>query len=498
MDAAVDREHVWTTRDIGTNSISSLMKDNNSLLKTLENISIIPMGNSTNIKKVKLGECDDYLAYIKEEHDKFLLNRVVGLSATEGVPDLVSIEAGDTFTVLEEWTARLAMAGSFVANQLPPLRAKSPSKNKKATKPKMHSGNVLPLHSVPGIYLDENFDLGNQHTFSAVCEYLDITRSNSDCFTTQKILQEKLSDYLDVVEIHLMKEIANKSSGFFSALENLQILHSETKSCIARISDLQERLEDLSNNHVKKGLEIVKLKRERGNYDLLLEAVKIVYKIKQTQPVMQVLLNKGDYVGALDLMEFAGRTLNGSQDKQGLASPISLSESQIFESRKVGDGVTQHSVKNYIAQRVDLKGVKSLAHLPLQLIEISRTIYSVMEADLLNILSNDLSKIVATPLSIGSASNRKLQFVSPLLDKAPVHFWIVKILDFNHDPSDTKVALNLPSNELLSSEKDLKEKLTPVILGLMRMNKLTDSLNSYKAKLLQDIKILSKKVTFSE
>jgi vacuolar protein sorting-associated protein 54 len=273
MDAAVDREHVWTTRDIGTNSISGIMKDNNSLLKTLENITLNPLGNSTNIRKVRLEECDDYLALIKKEHDKFLLNRVVGLSATEGIPDLVSVEAGDTFHSLEEWTARLAMAGSFVANQLPPLRSnsKSPRKDKNATKPKMHSGNVPPLDTVPGIYLDENFNLGNPHTFSAVCEYLDVTGSNADSFTTQKILQEKLSDYLDVVEIHLMKEISTKSSGFFSALENLQILHSETKSCITRISDLQEKLDLLSNNHVKKGLEIVKLKRERGNYDLLLE-----------------------------------------------------------------------------------------------------------------------------------------------------------------------------------------------------------------------------------
>jgi hypothetical protein len=212
---------------------------------------------------------------------------------------------------------------------------------------------------------------------------------------------------------------------------------------------------------------------------------------------MQVMLNKGDYVGALDLMEYSGRTLNGSQDKQSLASPISLSESQIFESRKVGEGVTQHSVKNYISQRVDLKGVKSLAHLPLQLIEISRTLHSVMEADLLNILTNDLSKVVARPLSIESASNRTLNFVSPLLEKAPVRPWIDKILDFNYDPAEAPVTLKLPSTELLSSEKELKDKLTPVILGLMRMNRLTDSLNSYKTKLLQDIKILSKKVTFS-
>lgn len=267
METIVEREHVWTLKDIGTNCISGILKDGNSLLKTLENISINPLTNSTTIRKVKLNECDDYLTAIETEHDKYMLNRAVGLSAVaEGTPDLVNIESGDTFHSLEEWTARLAMAGSFVANKLPPLRSNSPRKDKKV-------GNAPPLHTVPGIFFDETFSLGNPHTFSAVCEYLDVTGSNTDSFTTQKILQEKLSNYLDVVESHLMKEISNKSDGFFSALENLQILHSETSKCIERISKLQFKLESLSNNHVKKGLEIVKLKRERGNYDLLLEGI---------------------------------------------------------------------------------------------------------------------------------------------------------------------------------------------------------------------------------
>ena len=236
--------------------------------------------SSVNIKKVKLNEFEPYFSTIHDEYDKYLLNRVVGVAAaSEGFPDLHiplsnTTDSGDTFNSLEEWTARLSMAGSFVANQLPPLRQTSPSKkDKRNLSNKTHLGNAHPLHTIPGIFFDENFSLGNPHTFSAVCEYLDITGTNSDSFTTQKILQEKLSHYLDVVENHLMKEISAKSDSFFSALKNLQVLNSETSSCIQRITELQKRLVVLSKNHIRKGLEIVKLKRERGNYDLLLEGM---------------------------------------------------------------------------------------------------------------------------------------------------------------------------------------------------------------------------------
>ena len=280
-----NREHAWTLQDIGKNGIAGILKDNNSILKTLENISINPINNSTNIKKVKIYELESYLNSIQAEHDKYLCNRVVGLSAAvEGSADLVNLDSNDTFNSLEEWTARLAMAGSFVANELPPLRSNSrsktsnsnsPKKDKSPNKPKMYSGNAPPLHNVPGIYFDEEFSLGNPRVFSTVVEYLDLKSNNSDSFTSQRILQEKLSHYLDIVEIHLMKEISIKSSGFFSALQNLQILQQETKSCIQRISELQDKLKDLSQNQVKKGLEIVKLHRERGNCTLLLECKSI-------------------------------------------------------------------------------------------------------------------------------------------------------------------------------------------------------------------------------
>jgi hypothetical protein len=275
-------------------------------LKGLETMITLPTPQA-NIRKVHVSEFDPYLRNLGDVYEKHQLNRAMGLgAATEGMPSLdrkktaketampgdqrpEDPESGASFTTLEEWTARLAMAGSTAASNLPPIRlfsspgksapppatASAQSSNGKSAGPltlaktRMHSGNVPPLSTIPSMYFDPNFDLGNPHTFSAVCEYSDVTGLNSnDSAATQRILQEKLSHYLDIVEVHLIKEISTRSSSFFTALANLQSLHQETQACVDRITELRTRLKRLSDASIQKGLKIVRLTRMRGNMDL--------------------------------------------------------------------------------------------------------------------------------------------------------------------------------------------------------------------------------------
>jgi hypothetical protein len=237
---------------------------------------------------VKLTEFEPYINTLGEVYDKYQLHRALGLeAATEGLPHLdrkatlkVSSEEDvhASFNSLEEWTARLSMAGSAVASQLPPLRASTSSINSVASKSipltsaktRMYSGNAPALDTIPGIFMDSSFNLGNPHTFSAVCEYKDVLgHSSNETMITNRLLQEKLSHYLDIVEVHLIKEISIRSNSFFAALANLQNLNQQTEACIDRIAELRKRLETLSKESVKKGLEVVRLRRQKGNLELL-------------------------------------------------------------------------------------------------------------------------------------------------------------------------------------------------------------------------------------
>lgn len=42
-------------------------------------------------------------------------------------------------------------------------------------------------------------------------------------------------------------------------------------------------------------------------------AVKMVKEVKKTQPMIQILLNQGDYVGALDLISETNKALQGNE-----------------------------------------------------------------------------------------------------------------------------------------------------------------------------------------
>jgi vacuolar protein sorting-associated protein 54 len=209
----------------------------------------------------------------------------------------------------------------------------------------------------------------------------------------------------------------------------------------------------------------------------------LVAEVKQTQPMIQVLLNEGDYVGALDLIEHAGKYLKGMS-----------SHDSREEKKELGPGVSLQHISLFISKNIDLKGVKCLGTLSQQLYEVSRTIFSVMEADLIHILLKDLLDIVKTPVSISSIKDKQNKFVSAKLTNSPAALWIQKIIEnqFNTTLNNNPM-LELPSETLLSQEEELKAKLVPTVLGLLRINRLDEALRSFKERLLIEIKELSKK-----
>jgi hypothetical protein len=214
--------------------------------------------------------------------------------------------------------------------------------------------------------------------------------------------------------------------------------------------------------------------------------------------MIQVLLNECDYVGALELIELASKYLNGglyARDSPTKA-PIDEENPEVKELIE-GGAVVLHDISSFISKKVDMKGVKSLTSLSLQLVEISKTIYSVMESDLIDILLKDLHKISQTPIGIKSLKSKPLSLVSPFLKNAPISLWIEHIANNQFTQlHTTNVVVSLPSADLLAEFEDLKAKLVPVVLGLLRINRFDEALNSYKDRLMSEIKNLTKKVYF--
>ena len=78
---------------------------------------------------------------------------------------------------------------------------------------------------------------------------------------TNAILQEKLSWYMDTVEVHLISAISTASTSFFAALGSLRELQTEAAESVAKIRELREDLKRLDEQMAIGGLEVVKILR---------------------------------------------------------------------------------------------------------------------------------------------------------------------------------------------------------------------------------------------
>ncbi|KAG0243420.1 hypothetical protein BGX31_010796 [Mortierella sp. GBA43] len=341
------------------------------------------------------------------------------------------------------------------------------SKEPMPMKPSMP--DIPALNTVPSIFFDPDFNFENPRIFDLVCEQTGPSdaKSNATSIVTNSILQEKLSHYLDTVEIHLMTEISRRSTSFFEALSNLQALHSQTLECVSQIHVLRAQLARIDHTQSKQGLEVVRLKRRRRNLGLLHNGIRMVKEIRSTQPMIQVLLGNTNYFGALDLIDGAQQVLiDGDMKHLESCSGFDPSFSLVPTSAAIAPS----------SRSLDIRGVSALVHFGGQLGEMRKMIGKMMEGELVSLLLDDFRERVG-----------KLDVSALLLDLSKV------------DTSNTKFvkpSFNRGINPLLSKqverETDIQEKLLPLIQGLLRTNRTAFALQSYREQILQETKNIIK------
>jgi vacuolar protein sorting-associated protein 54 len=92
------------------------------------------------------------------------------------------------------------------------------------------------MREIPEIYFQQDFDLSDPDTFAAACP------DDRDVSSMSMVMQERLSHHLDVVEVHLLREIGSRSESFFEALGVLQELNAAIESTCDRIAELRHQL----------------------------------------------------------------------------------------------------------------------------------------------------------------------------------------------------------------------------------------------------------------
>ncbi|KAI7085654.1 Vps54-domain-containing protein [Hortaea werneckii] len=196
-----------------------------------------------------------------------------------------------------------------------------------------------PMNTIPNVYFEEDFHLENPRTFDIVSERAEIVRPPPGTvdkqangapqpprksLATNAILQEKLSWYMDTVEVHLINNISTASSGFFQALGSLKSLQNEAEESVAKIQSLREDLRRLDEEVAIRGLEVAAKKRKRANVAKLARATQQVEQVVSEVKRADSLVDDGEYEEAVEQMEKVGRLASGQPEPSAEGHQIDL------------------------------------------------------------------------------------------------------------------------------------------------------------------------------
>ncbi|KAF9246703.1 hypothetical protein DTO006G1_8066 [Penicillium roqueforti] len=255
---------------------------------------------------------------------------------------------------------------------------------------------VTPLSTIPPVYFEEDFHLENPRTFDVISEKSDVVRpprpptkddeqanglvaepvqTGRKALATNAILQEKLSWYMDTVEIHLISSISTASKSFFTALGSLRELHAEAADSVNRIQVLRRDLQKIDKEMALGGLKIVNLRRRRENVRMLAAAVAQLRDVVESVSRCEGLVEQGDIEEAAEGLEEVEKLMAGE---------------------KLSDRATLEDKEGAPRRLLDLRGIKALEGASDDLAQLRQRIGMGYETRFLNDLLGDLRQHVQT------------------------------------------------------------------------------------------------------
>lgn len=290
----------------------------------------IPPVALTNIPHVDPSEFKEYLAEVGAVYEQ--LRRIQadedpsssGLLRRNARPDEFpdALDEGHLRPGRRPGISRRTSTASLAS--LSSLESSAPAPRRSSSRPRRGAAHgPPPLSTIPAVYFDEDFRLENPRTFDVVSERSEVVRpapgeekdkaaaAPRKALATNAILQEKLSWYMDTVEMHLIQSISTASTTFFTALGSLRELHSEAADSVERIKALRRELEALDEEIATGGLNLIQQRRRRENVNQLHDAVVQLRRIIDGVSVCESLVDAGEVGKALDNIDALERLMAG-------------------------------------------------------------------------------------------------------------------------------------------------------------------------------------------
>ncbi|XP_034083576.1 LOW QUALITY PROTEIN: vacuolar protein sorting-associated protein 54 [Gymnodraco acuticeps] len=200
-----------------------------------------------------------------------------------------------------------------------------------------HDKSKAELEQVPKIFMKPEFALEDPSTFNSVLPWSHFNSAggkSSRDVASSKLLQEKLSHYLDVVEVSIARQISLRSDAFFHAMSSQHDLQDRLQDTQRAVAVLRGRIAAIDRVTVQGPLRALRTNLTRNNCVKLHNKLKLMAAVHQTQPTVQLLLSTAEFMGALELISTTKEVLQ--QELQGVHSFRHLG-SQLCELEKLID-----------------------------------------------------------------------------------------------------------------------------------------------------------------
>lgn len=306
---------------------------------------------------------------------------------------------------------------------------------------------------IPEVYEDPDFRLDDPRIFRQVMEnariFPDPEAGDHTYMIHNTEVQEKLSHYLDVVEVKLIHEISKTSDSFFSTLGDIQAIKAQSNDCIDQFHGVMAKLDTVEENQAKRGLKILDLLDEQKSVDHLESTVLQLQEIHNRFQTASGHFNKGDIDDCLNQVVVIENLIRG------------------VDREDYSDADTYELYPQFKYPLTDL------SHLP-ALVFIRKDLYALKQQCSREYIKN---------------------FVDLLLDNLRLHYNSVPTKDTINriyiSVDRSRKYINKPVNRSYTVvDPAVKERLRSYIKNLSKSGHLTQAFADYQDKIVAEIKAI--------
>lgn len=179
---------------------------------------------------------------------------------------------------------------------------------------------------VPGMFFIPEYTLMNPDMFkltimdSSEDEKNDLNQGNLLVYAGRA--EQRLSHYLDLVEVALLKQIWSRSPAFFRTLDDIKELQVQVSSAINNVEEVRKNVSILDSNLTENPIQIPNLSVRQKNKSILQEKLNYMQTVIQDRHAIMTLVEVEDYFSALDLITNAQKTYHQHLSKISCMRPI--------------------------------------------------------------------------------------------------------------------------------------------------------------------------------